>query len=139
MQGNIVSDGLNATAANGHLSIMAAGRVDLLSIGTAAAKLSGKTGVALGSVGKGRLKTDNTDISAAEGDIRLVSGADMIIGNGKQQNTLLAHHIQAQSSNGALSINQAKINATRGAIQLEAKQDLTLNQVATTSSQNTTN
>ena len=138
LQGNIVSDGLNATAANGHLSIMAAGRVDLLSIGTATAKLSGKTGVALGSVGKGRLKTDNTDITAAEGDIRLVSGADMIIGNGKQQNTLLAHHIQAQSSNGALSINHAKISATRGALQLEAKQDLTLSQVAATSSQNTT-
>ncbi|WP_281786035.1 filamentous hemagglutinin N-terminal domain-containing protein, partial [Uruburuella suis] len=138
LQGNIVSDGLNATAANGHLSIMAAGRVDLLSTGTAAAKLSGKTGVALGSVGKGRLKTDNTDITAAEGDIRLVSGADMIIGNGKQQNTLLAHHIQAQSSNGALSINHAKISATRGALQLEAKQDLTLSQVAATSSQNTT-
>ena len=138
LQGNIVSDGLNATAANGHLSIMAAGSVVLLNRSTATAKLSGKTGVAIGSVGKGRLKTDNTDITAAEGDIRLVSGADMIIGNGKQQNTLLARHIQAQSSNGALSINHAKISATRGALQLEAKQDLTLSQVTATSSQNTT-
>ncbi|MDO5638606.1 MAG: DUF637 domain-containing protein [Neisseria sp.] len=136
LQGNIVSDGLNATATNDRLTLMANGNVDLANSGSNTAKLTAKTGLNLGSVGKGRLKTDNTDLHATAGDIRLLSGAEMILGNGKQQNTLLARNIHAQSNNGALTATNLKLTANSGNLELRSKQDLTLQNVQSSSSHN---
>ena len=123
LQGNIVSDGLKAEAL-GHVSILAAGNVEYQD-NASAGVLNGKGGVYTGSVGTGRLKTGNTNISANTGDIRLQSGAELELGNGKQHNTFSGNHISVVSGKGSVAINNIHLNA-KASLNIDADRALTV-------------
>lgn len=136
LQNNIVSDGLHASANEGHTSILAHSNVDLNNSSTTATNIQGKTAVNIGSVGTGRLKIDNTNLSSASGDIQLLASGEMIIGNGQQRNHYTAQNIHLNSNNGTLLIQNAQINSQKGALNIASKKELQLNNITATASGN---
>ncbi|MCD0229499.1 hypothetical protein LN378_32260, partial [Enterobacter hormaechei subsp. steigerwaltii] len=96
LQGNIVSDGLHAVSADGHVSLLANGNADFTGHNT----LTAKADVNAGSVGKGRLKADNTNITSSSGDITLVAGNGIQLGDGKQRNSINGKHISIKNNGG---------------------------------------
>ncbi|WP_373747261.1 DUF637 domain-containing protein [Neisseria dentiae] len=132
LQGSIAADGLSAVSGGGYVSLLANGHADF----TGKTTLQGRTGVYAGSVGRGRLKADNANIKAVAGDVALVSGADMRLGNGAQRNSITGNGISTRSG-GSLTVGNQTLNAGAGALAATAKQHLTLQNVQTASTQNT--
>ena len=132
LQGNIISDGLTAVAEVGRVSILANGNVDFNGRNT----LTAKGDINAGSVGKGRLKMDNTNINASAGDVKLVAGGQLDLGNGNQRNTVNGGHISLDSSKGSMVVQNVHLNA-RESLKVDADQTLTINNSKLNSGHNT--
>jgi len=132
LQGNIISDGLTAVAEVGRVSILANGNVDFNGRNT----LTAKGDINAGSVGKGRLKMDNTNINASAGDVKLVAGGQLDLGNGNQRNTVNGGHISLDSSKGSMVVQNVHLNA-RASLKVDADQTLTINNSKLNSGHNT--
>lgn len=132
LQGNIISDGLTAVAEVGRVSLLANGNVDFNGRNT----LTAKGDINAGSVGKGRLKMDNTNINASAGDVKLVAGGQLDLGNGNQRNTVNGGHISLDSSKGSMMVQNIHLNA-RASLKVDADQTLTINNSKLNSGHNT--
>ena len=132
LQGNIISDGLTAVAEVGRVSLLANGNVDFNGRNT----LTAKGDINAGSVGKGRLKMDNTNINASAGDVKLVAGGQLDLGNGNQRNTVNGGHISLDSSKGSMMVQNVHLNA-RESLKVDADQTLTINNSKLNSGHNT--
>ena len=132
LQGNIISDGLTAVAEVGRVSLLANGNVDFNGRNT----LTAKGDINAGSVGKGRLKMDNTNINASAGDVKLVAGGQLDLGNGNQRNTVNGGHISLDSSKGSMVVQNIHLNA-RASLKVDADQTLTINNSKLNSGHNT--
>ena len=132
LQGNIISDGLTAVAEVGRVSLLANGNVDFNGRNT----LTAKGDINAGSVGNGRLKMDNTDINASAGDVKLVAGDQLDLGNGNQRNTVNGGHISLDSSKGSMVVQNVHLNA-RASLKVDADQTLTINNSKLNSGHNT--
>ena len=132
LQGNIISDGLTAVAEVGRVSLLANGNVDFNGRNT----LTAKGDINAGSVGKGRLKMDNTNINASAGDVKLVAGGQLDLGNGNQRNTVNGGHISLDSSKGSMVVQNVHLNA-RESLKVDADQTLTINNSKLNSGHNT--
>ena len=132
LQGNIISDGLTAVAEVGRVSLLANGNVDFNGRNT----LTAKGDINAGSVGKGRLKMDNTNINASAGDVKLVAGGQLDLGNGNQRNTVNGGHISLDSSKGSMVVQNVHLNA-RASLKVDADQTLTINNSKLNSGHNT--
>ncbi len=132
LQGNIISDGLTAVTEVGRVSLLANGNVDFNGRNT----LTAKGDINAGSVGKGRLKMDNTNINASAGDVKLVSGGQLDLGNGNQRNTVNGGHISLDSSKGSMVVQNIHLNA-RASLKVDADQTLTINNSKLNSGHNT--
>lgn len=132
LQGNIISDGLTAVAEVGRVSLLANGNVDFNGRNT----LTAKGDINAGSVGKGRLKIDNTNINASAGDVKLVAGGQLDLGNGNQRNTVNGGHISLDSSKGSMVVQNVHLNA-RASLKVGADQTLTINNSKLNSGHNT--
>lgn len=132
LQGNIVSDGLTAVADGGRVSILANGNADFNGQNT----LTAKGDINAGSVGKGRLKVDNTNMNASAGDVKLVAGGQLDLGNGNQRNTVNGGHISLDSSKGSIQVQNVHLNA-RASLKVDADQALTINNSKLNSGHNT--
>ena len=132
LQGNIISDGLTAVAEVGRVSLLANGNVDFNGRNT----LTAKGDINAGSVGKGRLKMDNTNINASAGDVKLVAGGQLDLGNGNQRNTVNGGHISLDSSKGSMMVQNVHLNA-RASLKVDADQTLTINNSKLNSGHNT--
>lgn len=132
LQGNIISDGLTAVTEVGRVSLLANGNVDFNGRNT----LTAKGDINAGSVGKGRLKMDNTNINASAGDVKLVAGGQLDLGNGNQRNTVNGGHISLDSSKGSMVVQNVHLNA-RESLKVDADQTLTINNSKLNSGHNT--
>ena len=132
LQGNIISDGLTAVAEVGRVSLLANGNVDFNGLNT----LIAEGDINAGSVGKGRLKMDNTDIYASAGDVKLVAGGQLDLGNGNQINTVNGGHISLDSNKGSMVVQNVHLNA-RASLKMDADQTLTINNSKLNSGHNT--
>ena len=132
LQGNIISDGLTAVTEVGRVSLLANGNVDFNGRNT----LTAKGDINAGSVGKGRLKMDNTNINASAGDVKLVAGGQLDLGNGNQRNTVNGGHISLDSSKGSMVVQNIHLNA-RASLKVDADQTLTINNSKLNSGHNT--
>lgn len=132
LQGNIISDGLTAVAEVGRVSLLANGNVDFNGRNT----LTAKGDINAGSVGKGRLKMNNTNINASAGDVKLVAGSQLDLGNGNQRNTVNGGHISLDSSKGSMVVQNIHLNA-RASLKVDADQTLTINNSKLNSGHNT--
>ncbi|WP_240664214.1 DUF637 domain-containing protein, partial [Neisseria meningitidis] len=132
LQGNIISDGLTAVAEVGRVSLLANGNVDFNGLNT----LIAEGDINAGSVGKGRLKMDNTDIYASAGDVKLVAGGQLDLGNGSQVNTVNGGHISLDSNKGSMVVQNVHLNA-RASLKVDADQTLTINNSKLNSGHNT--
>ncbi|HFC7754501.1 TPA: DUF637 domain-containing protein, partial [Neisseria meningitidis] len=128
LQGNIISDGLTAVAEVGRVSLLANGNVDFNGLNT----LIAEGDINAGSVGKGRLKMDNTDIYASAGDVKLVAGGQLDLGNG----TVNGGHISLDSNKGSMVVQDVHLNA-RASLKVDADQTLTINNSKLNSGHNT--
>ncbi|HEZ6707152.1 TPA: hemagglutinin, partial [Neisseria meningitidis] len=128
LQGNIISDGLTAVAEVGRVSLLANGNVDFNGLNT----LIAEGDINAGSVGKGRLKMDNTDIYASAGDVKLVAGGQLDLGNG----TVNGGHISLDSNKGSMVVQNVHLNA-RASLKVDADQTLTINNSKLNSGHNT--
>lgn len=128
LQGNIISDGLTAVAEVGRVSLLANGNVDFNGLNT----LIAEGDINAGSVGKGRLKMDNTDIYASAGDVKLVAGGQLDLGNG----TVNGGHISLDSNKGSMVVQNVHLNA-RASLKVDADQTLTINNSKLNSDHNT--
>ncbi|HFC7641940.1 TPA: DUF637 domain-containing protein, partial [Neisseria meningitidis] len=128
LQGNIISDGLTAVAEVGGVSLLANGNVDFNGLNT----LIAEGDINAGSVGKGRLKMDNTDIYASAGDVKLVAGGQLDLGNG----TVNGGHISLDSNKGSMVVQNVHLNA-RASLKVDADQTLTINNSKLNSGHNT--
>lgn len=132
LQGNIISDGLTAIAEVGRVSLLANGNVDFNGLND----LIAEGDINAGSVGKGRLKMDNTDIYASAGDVKLVAGGQLDLGNGNQINTVNGGHISLDSNKGSMVVQNVRLNA-RASLKVDADQTLTINNSKLNSGHNT--
>lgn len=132
LQGNIISDGLTAVAEVGRVSLLANGNVDFNGLND----LIAEGDINAGSVGKGRLKMDNTDIYASAGDVKLVAGGQLDLGNGNQINTVNGGHISLDSNKGSMVVQNVHLNA-RASLKMDADQTLTINNSKLNSGHNT--
>ncbi|HEZ6803661.1 TPA: hemagglutinin, partial [Neisseria meningitidis] len=128
LQGNIISDGLTAVAEVGRVSLLANGNVDFNGLNT----LIAEGDINAGSVGKGRLKMDNTDIYASAGDVKLVAGGQLDLGNG----TVNGGHISLDSNKGSMVVQDVHLNAC-ASLKVDADQTLTINNSKLNSGHNT--
>jgi len=128
LQGNIISDGLTAIAEVGRVSLLANGNVDFNGLND----LIAEGDINAGSVGKGRLKMDNTDIYASAGDVKLVAGGQLDLGNG----TVNGGHISLDSNKGSMVVQNVRLNA-RTSLKVDADQTLTINNSKLNSGHNT--
>ena len=128
LQGNIISDGLTAIAEVGRVSLLANGNVDFNGLND----LIAEGDINAGSVGKGRLKMDNTDIYASAGDVKLVAGGQLDLGNG----TVNGGHISLDSNKGSMVVQNVRLNA-RASLKVDADQTLTINNSKLNSGHNT--
>ncbi|HEZ5986885.1 TPA: hemagglutinin, partial [Neisseria meningitidis] len=128
LQGNIISDGLTAVAEVGRVSLLANGNVDFNGLNT----LIAEGDINAGSVGKGCLKMDNTDIYASAGDVKLVAGGQLDLGNG----TVNGGHISLDSNKGSMVVQNVHLNA-RASLKVDADQTLTINNSKLNSGHNT--
>ncbi|HEZ3969728.1 TPA: hemagglutinin repeat-containing protein, partial [Neisseria meningitidis] len=128
LQGNIISDGLTAVAEVGRVSLLANGNVDFNGLNT----LIAEGDINAGSVGKGRLKMDNTDIYASAGDVKLVAGGQLDLGN----DTVNGGHISLDSNKGSMVVQNVHLNA-RASLKVDADQTLTINNSKLNSGHNT--
>ncbi|MBH2241401.1 DUF637 domain-containing protein [Neisseria meningitidis] len=128
LQGNIISDGLTAVAEVGRVSLLANGNVDFNGLNT----LIAEGDINAGSVGKGRLKMDNTDIYASAGDVKLVAGGQLDLGNG----TVNGGHISLDSNKSSMVVQNVHLNA-RASLKVDADQTLTINNSKLNSGHNT--
>ncbi|MBH5992353.1 DUF637 domain-containing protein [Neisseria meningitidis] len=128
LQGNIISDGLTAVAEVGRVSLLANGNVDFNGLNT----LIAEGDINAGSVGKGRLKMDNTDIYASAGDVKLVAGGQLDLGNG----TVNGGHISFDSNKSSMVVQNVHLNA-RASLKVDADQTLTINNSKLNSGHNT--
>lgn len=131
--GNLSSNGLDARANKGYVSMLAQGDAHF----TGASNLSGQTGVYLGSVGQGRLKVDNTNIQAAAGNVQLLAGADLEYSNGAQRNTISGNQININSNSGHTHLQTTKLDAKNGNLSVSAGGELGLLNVDSSSRYNT--
>lgn len=128
LQGNIISDGLTAVAEVGRVSLLANGNVDFNGLND----LIAEGDINAGSVGKGRLKMDNTNINASAGDVKLVAGGQLDLGNG----TVNGGHISLDSNKGSMVVQNVRLNA-RASLKVDADQTLTINNSKLNSGHNT--
>lgn len=128
LQGNIISEGLTAIAEVGRVSLLANGNVDFNGLND----LIAEGDINAGSVGKGRLKMDNTDIYASAGDVKLVAGGQLDLGNG----TVNGGHISLDSNKGSMVVQNVRLNA-RASLKVDADQTLTINNSKLNSGHNT--
>lgn len=133
LQGNIVSDGLTAVADGGRVSILANGNADFNGQNT----LTAKGDINAGSVGKGRLKVDNTNMNASAGDVKLVAGNSIQLGDGKQRNTITGNHITIKNNGGNANLNNLDIHAKKGALNIHSDRALTIENTKFESTHNT--
>ena len=122
LTGNIVSDGLHAVATGGRVSILAEGNADFNGTNT----LTATSDVNAGSVGKGRLKIDNTNITSSAGNVTLVSSNGMQLGDGKQRNSISGKHINIQNNGGNASLKNLNVQAKSGALNLHSDRALSI-------------
>ena len=122
LKGQIVSDGLQATATGGRVSVLAEGNTDFNGANT----LTAKSDVNAGSVGKGRLKADNTNITSSEGNVTLVAGNSMQLGDGKQRNSISGKHINIQNNGGSAGLKNLNVHAKNGALNIHSDRALSI-------------
>ncbi|MBH2163702.1 DUF637 domain-containing protein, partial [Neisseria meningitidis] len=79
-----------------------------------------------------RLKMDNTDIYASAGDVKLVAGGQLDLGNG----TVNGGHISLDSNKGSMVVQNVHLNA-RASLKVDADQTLTINNSKLNSDHNT--
>lgn len=118
--GSIVAEGLNATTKEGRISVLADGNVDLNGTNT----LVAKSDVNVGSVNKGHLKASNTNITSSAGDVRLLAGNGMEVGDGKQSNSISGKNINIQNNAGNASLKDLKLHAQNGALSIHSDRAL---------------
>ncbi|WP_257620001.1 DUF637 domain-containing protein, partial [Neisseria meningitidis] len=133
LQGNIVSDGLHAVSADGHVSLLANGNADFTGHNT----LTAKADVNAGSVGKGRLKADNTNITSSSGDITLVAGNGIQLGDGKQRNSINGKHISIKNNGGNADLKNLNVHAKSGALNIHSDRALSIENTKLESTHNT--
>ncbi len=79
---------------------------------------------------------DNTNINASAGDVKLVAGGQLDLGNGNQRNTVNGGHISLDSSKGSMVVQNIHLNA-RASLKVDADQTLTINNSKLNSGHNT--
>ena len=122
LTGSIVAEGLNAAATGGRVSVLAEGNADFNGTNT----LTATSDVNAGSVGKGRLKADNTNISSSAGNVTLVSRNGMQLGDGKQRNSISGKHINIQNNGGSAGLKNLNVHAKNGALNIHSDRALSI-------------
>ena len=120
--GSIVAEGLNATTKEGRISVLADGNVDLNGTNT----LVAKSDVNVGSINKGHLKASNANITSSAGDVRLLAGNGMEVGDGKQSNSVSGKNINVQNNGGNANLKDLKLHAQNGALNIHSDRALSI-------------
>lgn len=134
LAGNTTASNLQANATQGYTSILGKGNVSLNTDATVGrTQIFGTTGVYLGSVGNGFFSANASDIKSTKNDVQLqaqngLNLGKVVISSGK--------NIDIESQSG-LSSTQSTMVATSGDININAKKDLFLSDLNTTSTGNT--